>query len=78
MPILVGGEVALEKSGRVWRGLCPFHQETSPSFYAYHGGYHCFGCGAHGDAIEFIVRTRSIPFDEAVADLAAAAGLLVP
>ena len=79
MPVLVGREIALEKRGRVWRGVCPFHDAAiGPSFYAYDHGYHCFDCGAHGDAIDFVMRTRSVSLVEAVAGLAAAANLAVP
>jgi DNA primase len=78
MPILVGREIALNRSGRVWKGLCPFHDESTPSFYAYDHGFHCFGCGAHGDAIDFVMRTRAITLDQAIVGLAAAANLGLP
>ena len=54
---LVSRRVKLSKSGRNWRGCCPFHNEKSPSFYVYDDGFHCFGCGAHGDAISFTMQT---------------------
>ena len=78
MPDLVGRSVDLEESGRVWKGRCPFHEGGSPTLYAYDHGFHCFGCGAHGDAIEFVARSRSVASGEAIAILAAAAGLEVP
>ena len=78
MPDLVGRSIDLEKSGRVLKGRCPFHEGGLPSFYAYDHGFHCFGCGAHGDAIEFVARMRSVATGEAIAILAATAGLEVP
>jgi DNA primase len=61
------------------KGCCPFHGEKTPSFYVYEdGGYHCFGCGAHGDAISFVMQTQGASFIEAVQSLASEAGLDVP
>ncbi len=78
MAALVGRRVKLARSGKSWRGCCPFHGEKSPSFYVYDDGYHCFGCGAHGDAIGFIMNTEGAGFIEAVERLAGEAGLEVP
>ncbi len=75
---LVARKVKLSKSGRNWKGCCPFHNEKSPSFYVYEDGYHCFGCGAHGDAISFVMHTTGASFPEAVQSLANEAGLDVP
>lgn len=75
---LVGRRVKLSKSGRNWRGCCPFHGEKSPSFYVYDDHFHCFGCGAHGDAVSFVMQSQGAPFIEAVESLAAEAGLEVP
>jgi DNA primase len=75
---LAGRRVRLQKSGRNWRGCCPFHNEKTPSFYIYEDGFHCFGCGAHGDAISFVMQTQNLPFLDAVAALAGEAGLEVP
>src|SRR5581483_8968835 len=76
---IVGRRVRLARSGRQWKGCCPFHDEKTPSFYVYEDGhYHCFGCGAHGDAIGFIMHTEGTGFMDAVAQLAAEAGLEVP
>ena len=62
-----------------WKGCCPFHGEKTPSFYVYDDGhYHCFGCGAHGDAIGFVMQSEGAGFMEAVERLAAEAGLEVP
>ncbi len=75
---LVSRRVQLKKSGKNWTGCCPFHSEKSPSFYVYDDGFHCFGCGAHGDAISFVMQTEGSSFIDAVENLAAAAGLDVP
>ena len=75
---VVGRRVKLARSGRQMKGCCPFHQEKTPSFYVYEDGYHCFGCGAHGDAISFVMQTQGSAFMEAVEQLAAEAGLDVP
>jgi DNA primase len=75
---LIGRKIKMARSGRQWKGCCPFHDEKSPSFYVYEDGFHCFGCGAHGDAIGFVMRTEGASFPEAVGRLAAEAGLEVP
>ena len=75
---VVGRRVKLARSGRQWKGCCPFHGEKTPSFYVYDDGFHCFGCGAHGDAISFVMQTQGASFPEAVAQLAAEAGMEVP
>lgn len=65
---LVAVEVRLERFGRGrWRGLCPFHVERTPSFQVYADGhYHCYGCGAHGDTIAWMMARRGVSFREAV------------
>ncbi len=78
LPALIGRRVRLARSGRQWRGCCPFHGEKTPSFYVYDDHYHCFGCGAHGDAITFVMQNQGAEFRDAVAQLAAEAGLDVP
>ncbi|MEE3503102.1 DNA primase [Acidiphilium acidophilum] len=75
---LIARKVRLERSGRDQKGCCPFHNEKSPSFYVYDDHYHCFGCGAHGDAISFIMQNEGAGFMEAVERLAAEAGMQVP
>jgi DNA primase len=75
---VIGRRVRLARSGKQWKGCCPFHGEKTPSFYVYDDGYHCFGCGAHGDAISFIMQSQGLAFMEAVNQLAAEAGLEVP
>jgi DNA primase len=77
---IVGRRVRLAKRGREHSGLCPFHNEKTPSFTVSDdkGFFHCFGCGAHGDAIGFVMRMENLPFPEAVERLAGEAGLEVP
>ena len=78
---IVGERVQLRKAGAAsWKGLCPFHGEKTPSFHV-HGDkqfFHCFGCGASGDVIEFVKRSDGLAFPDAVRQLAARAGLAVP
>ncbi|MBR0671566.1 DNA primase [Neoroseomonas soli] len=78
LPGLIGRKTRLTKSGRNWKGCCPFHGEKTPSFYVYDDHFHCFGCGAHGDAITFVMRSEGASFPEAVERLAAEAGMEVP
>lgn len=72
--------VALRKTGANWSGLCPFHNEKTPSFTVRpdKGFYKCFGCGESGDAISFLRKLRGLSFEEAVTELAAQAGLPLP
>lgn len=74
---LVRRRVALRRSGAGWKGLCPFHKEGNPSFHVSdaRGFYHCFGCGAHGDAFEWVQEVDGCDFREAAVRLAAAAGI---
>jgi DNA primase len=69
---VVGARVALKKAGSNYKGLCPFHGEKTPSFTvsAEKGFYHCFGCGAHGTALNFLMEHDSLSFPEAVEALA--------
>ena len=78
LPAVIGRRVRLARSGKQWKGCCPFHGEKTPSFYVYDDHYHCFGCGAHGDAIGFVMQSQGLQFMEAVNQLAAEAGLEVP
>ncbi|CAN0456181.1 unnamed protein product, partial [Discosporangium mesarthrocarpum] len=77
---IVGRKVRLVRRGREHTGLCPFHNEKTPSFTVNDdkGFYHCFGCGVHGDVIGFAMETEGLSFPEAVEKLAAEAGLPVP
>ncbi len=77
---IVGRYVQLKKAGANFMGLCPFHGEKSPSFSVSPTKqfYHCFGCGAHGNAIGFLMEHAGMGFVEAVHDLAGQYGLQVP
>src|SRR4051794_27151 len=77
---IIAPSVKLIRAGREWKACCPFHNEKTPSFTVNDdkGFYHCFGCGAHGDAIRFLTDNRGMPFMDAVKDLAAKAGMDVP
>jgi DNA primase len=68
---VVGRHVELKKAGINYKGLCPFHGEKTPSFIVSPSRqtYHCFGCGAHGDAIRFLTEHHGMNFVEAVKDL---------
>ncbi|GEM_PF-6960267 len=75
---LIGERVALRRRGREWVACCPFHGENTPSFTVVEakGFFHCFGCGANGDAIGFLRAFYGLGFVEAVEELAARVGLL--
>lgn len=77
---VIGKHTKLQKAGREWKACCPFHKEKTPSFTVNDekGFYHCFGCGAHGDAIRYLTETRGLPFIDAVKELADGAGMQVP
>ena len=77
---VIAPSVKLIKAGREFKACCPFHNEKTPSFTVNDekGFYHCFGCGAHGDAIRFLTDQRGMPFMDAVKELAAKAGMEVP
>lgn len=76
---VVGSRVQLKKAGANHMGLCPFHDEKTPSFHVYPDGhYHCFGCGAHGTTIGFLMDVDALTFPEAVEALAAMLGVEVP
>lgn len=74
---IISDYVKLEKSGLNLKGLCPFHSEKNPSFYVYNstGRFYCFGCGASGDIISFIMHAENLNYVEAVGLLARRAGL---
>src|SRR3569623_3039506 len=77
---VVGRYVQLKKGGANYMGLCPFHNEKSPSFTVSPPKqyYHCFGCGAHGTAIGFLIEYSGLGFVEAVKELAQHVGMTVP
>jgi len=77
MSEVIGRRMTIKKHGREYHGLCPFHNEKSPSFTVNDDKsfFHCFGCGAHGDSIEFIRRFERLSYPEAVELLAREAGI---
>lgn len=77
---VVGKRVKLKKAGREWKGLSPFNQEKSPSFFVndQKGFYHDFSSGKHGDIFGFVMETDGLAFPEAVERLAQMAGLPMP
>ena len=76
----ISRKVKLSKKGHEYSGLCPFHSEKTPSFTVNEakGFFHCFGCGAHGDVIGFLMRLENLTFPESVERLAGEAGLMLP
>src|SRR5215207_7717899 len=76
---LIGRVVKLRRSGTNYTGLCPFHQEKSPSFNVNpaRNTYHCFGCGVGGNAFRFVMEHDGLTFVEAVKRLADAAGIRI-
>ena len=77
---LIDKRVPLKKQGREFAACCPFHNEKSPSFYVspVKQFYHCFGCGAHGTALSFLIEYDHMEFREAVQELASLVGMEVP
>lgn len=77
---LIGSRVPLKRAGREYQARCPFHDERSPSFTVSpaKGFYHCFGCGAHGTALKFLMEYDRLEFLDAVEELARQAGVEVP
>ncbi len=77
---IIGSRVPLKKGGKEYKACCPFHDEKSPSFTVVPDKqfYHCFGCGAHGTALGFLMEYDHLGFVEAVEELAARVGLEVP
>ena len=77
---LVGSRVQLKRAGREWKACCPFHAEKTPSFWVSPDKqfYHCFGCGAHGTALGFLMEHDKLPFPDAVEELASRLGLEAP
>ena len=77
---LIGSRVELKKAGKDYKGLCPFHNEKTPSFIVSEtkGFYHCFGCGAHGTPISFLMEHDNLDFVTAIKFLAQKVGMEVP
>jgi len=77
---VIGAQVRLRKAGRNYVGLCPFHQEKTPSFSVNRerGFFHCFGCGVGGTVFDFVMRVEALTFPEAVRSLARRYGVEIP
>ena len=77
---VIGSRVQLKKAGREWKACCPFHGEKTPSFWVSPEKqfYHCFGCGAHGTVLGFLMEHDRLPFPDAVEELAGRLALDVP
>ena len=77
---IVGKRVKLIKKGQEFLGLCPFHNEKTPSFTVNDDKrfYHCFGCHAHGSAIDFVMETEKLSFKESIEKLASLSGIEIP
>ena len=77
---IISEHVVLKKKGQNYTGLCPFHQEKTPSFIVSPGKqiYHCFGCGKGGNVFSFLMEREGISFYEAVEKLAARYGVALP
>ena len=77
---MIGSRVQLKKAGREYKACCPFHNEKTASFWVSPEKqfYHCFGCGAHGTVLRFLMEHDRLPFPEAVEELAGRVGLEIP
>src|SRR5579864_7306013 len=77
---VIGAHVRLKRAGRNFVGLCPFHNEKTPSFSVSleRGFFHCFGCGAGGTVFDFIIRIEGLTFPEALQSLAKRYGIALP
>ena len=77
---VISNRIEIKKAGREYKGLCPFHTEKTPSFTVSQekGFYHCFGCGAHGTALGFLMDYENQTFIEAIEELSKIAGVEIP
>ena len=77
---VVSSVVTLKRTGQNLKGLCPFHSEKTPSFTVYPGtqSFYCFGCGAAGDVISFVMRTENLDYVSAIESLAKRVGITLP
>ena len=77
---LIGSYVTLKRAGSNMSGLCPFHSERTPSFTVFSrtNSFYCFGCGAGGDAISFVMRAENLDYPSAIEFLASRAGITIP
>lgn len=80
MVAVIGRHVELKRSGRTWKGCCPFHGEKTPSFHVYTEDKHfkCYGCGEYGDVFKFLQKLQGKEFPDVVRELAAEAGVAIP
>jgi len=76
---LIGSDIELRKAGNDHQARCPFHDEKTPSFTVSSTKqfFHCFGCGAHGDAIQWMIEYHRLPFRQAIEELAGRAGVVL-
>ena len=77
---MIGRRISVQRAGREFKACCPFHNEKTPSFTINDDKqfYHCFGCGAHGDVIGFVMAHDNVSFIDAVETLCAEAGMQMP
>ena len=77
---IIGNRIDIKKAGKEYKANCPFHGEKTPSFTVSpeKGFYHCFGCGAHGTALGFLMEYERLTFIEAIEELAKTVGVEVP
>ena len=77
---VASGYMTLKKAGRIYKGLCPFHGEKTPSFVVYpeNGSFYCFGCNTGGDVITFVMKIENLDYIEALKSLAQRAGMSMP
>ena len=77
---LIGSYVTLKRAGSNMNGLCPFHSERTPSFtvFSKSNSIYCFGCGAGGDAISFVMKAENLDYPSAIEFLAGRAGVTIP
>ena len=78
--LVIGSHIELKKKGANYSALCPFHNEKTPSFTINTNKqfYHCFGCGASGDAVNFLMEYCGLSFPQVLNDLAKQHGLVIP
>ena len=77
---VISSYIVLKRAGSNYNGLCPFHSEKTPSFTVFPStqSFYCFGCGAGGDAITFVMRTENLDYLSALRTLAARCGITLP
>ena len=78
LSVVESAGIELRRSGARHRGLCPFHSEKTPSFYVFPDKFHCFGCGEHGDVIDFVQKFHGLTFKDALKYLGIEQGRVTP